>query len=104
MTHYDTCGAPICSELGETMWYPGEDICNLKPAQPYQKMQRRIERLYKADKMKYPYYYFTIDMLENIKRLTPTVRGLDPELDEDEQRAAGWFLERYSEGQTAAAA
>lgn len=68
-THLNTCSAPICAEdttSSELIWRPGEVVCTKSPAQPFQKKQREINKLFNAGKWKFhdPDDWFTKDDLE----------------------------------------
>lgn len=77
MSHYDTCGAPICRELGGDGWYPEEEICSIRSSRwtKWQRNQHRIQDLFKAGKLKHPDEYFTKEMLTKMSFPRPGRRG-----------------------------
>lgn len=74
MTHYDTCAAPICQELGGDVWYPDEVICNLRPNTSWQSVQKRLQTLYRKDQLD-GQLYFSLRQLKTIKVVRPGIKG-----------------------------
>jgi hypothetical protein len=61
------------------IWYPDEDVCRKGKGSPdWIKQQRKIAK--KAEPENY-WHYFTLDMLKVRFRVTPSVKGLDPDMD-----------------------
>lgn len=84
MSHYDTCSANLCQEWeGESLtWYPDEDICTLKPYEHYQKIQRRIQKLYLAGKIDAETYYTRAE-LEDKQSVRVGITGHNPNMPRD---------------------
>jgi hypothetical protein len=77
---FDGCEATLCpldpSCGAGAIWYPDEPVCNahrMKRLHPWIKIQRRI-----AKKHCDPNRFFTVRMLESIKDVHGTLKGLDP--------------------------
>ncbi len=91
--NYDGCSAPLCPMLSEEdnkkcLWYPDEEICiNKKNIPDWVKQQRKIAK--KADSGTF-WHYFTLDMLKVRFRVTKSVKGIDPNIDESLQLKQ-WF-------------
>src|SRR5258708_37942761 len=82
--HFETCEAPICRHdiepelMLDRVWYPGEPVCGIVPLVHWQKIQRRINRLHAAGRLKYPDLYFTGHMLDGIQSVRSGIMGLNP--------------------------
>ena len=80
MKHTDYCEAPICVENdSESIWYPGEDVCCKVPYQPFQKRQKKLNRLLAKGALRFPNGYWTRKMLESQKRISKGTKGLNPD-------------------------
>ena len=96
--HYDGCSAPLCPMLSDDenrkgLWYPG---CrrNLQTKKKSSRLgEAAKERLLPRFNLKTMGTYFNLDMLKVPFRVTKQVKGLDPDLDiEDEpKQLKAWF-------------
>ena len=78
-TSFQMCEAPLCplsEELDDCLWYPDEEICNSLKFRGlhWRRMQKRLKK-YKASSD----YYFTKEMLDDMKRCSKTTKGVDPD-------------------------
>lgn len=71
------------------IWYAGESICGRSPYSRIQKIQSRINRLFRNGKIKFPRMFYTGELLEKLKRITSGVKGLG--------RPEGKILKRWSD-------
>jgi len=73
----DGCSAPLCplaDNLADCLWYADEPICQSQKFKPlWARVQRRIAARSKDTG------YFTVRMLESIKAVHPSIRGIDPD-------------------------
>ena len=79
--HFDSCEAPLCPKQPSTVesgiWYPGEPVCSLRGVPHWVKVQRRLARVVgegDGDRG-----FFSVRMLEALRRITPATRGADPD-------------------------
>ena len=97
---FEGCSAPLCPlETGKDgIWYTDEEICNRKEYQKLKwiKKQKQIAKIKNIS----PDYYFTIPMLESIKRLSKSIEGINPDmpLDKAKQAEQKWVEDRISGG------
>src|SRR5690554_3099500 len=80
MKHKLLCSAPICADdvTKHYIWYPDEPVCNKRPFKRFQKIQKRIQRLMLAGKLKAIDGYFTADQLHAIKAVRSGIKGMNP--------------------------
>lgn len=86
---FNICGAPLCplyEHLGNCVWYPDEEICRSHDKPKWAKIQRRI-----AKRVKDTRRYFTVKMLESIKAVHPSTKGISPDFDATEK---AWLANR----------
>jgi hypothetical protein len=74
--HFNSCGAPICRLFGGDVWYPGEEICSIKPKNIVQKNQTKIEKLFNQGKIK-DERFFTVRSLSRMERIGAGMKGRD---------------------------
>lgn len=82
---YEGCEAPLCplnTNLGRSVWFPGEPVCRLKDSPDWVWKQRRLARLSSIDRSR----CFTIRMLTNLTHVTKGIQGINPN-QPDEERA-----------------
>lgn len=77
---YAKCSAPICPlevgpALGQSSWYPHEDICARNGAPKFVRKQRRIKKVTGGDQDR---GYFTLGMLQKV-RVSKKIAGRDPD-------------------------
>ncbi|MBI2854132.1 MAG: hypothetical protein HYX87_04320 [Chloroflexi bacterium] len=73
---YEGCDAPLCplnTNLGRSMWFPGEPICHLRKSADWVRKQRKIALLKDIDASR----CFTIRMLEHIARVQKGLQGIE---------------------------
>jgi len=93
--NYENCSAPLCplDRESETCgWFPDEDVCILKDAPAWVKVQRKLSKY----GIPWTAGYFTIEMLKHPCPMGRGAKGLDPDRDpktrpEDVER---WKSER----------
>jgi hypothetical protein len=92
------CSAPICPmdkySIKNSVWYPDEEYCKRREYQlDWVKKQKKIAKL-KPD----PDKYFTVEMLNSIKRVTKGIEGLNPAQPIDKCRKAErtWIKSRIA--------
>ena len=81
---YEGCTAPLCplnTNLGRSIWYPGEPVCHLKEAPDWARKQRRIARLPGIDHSR----CFTIRMLTSLAQVNKGLQGIPPDDPEEEK-------------------
>ena len=75
---FDKCSAPLCplyGDLAHAVWYPGEEVCrSTLHRTPWIRVQRRIAR-----RCKDTIGYFNVKMLESVKAVHPSIRGINPD-------------------------
>jgi len=82
--YFDECSAPLCprdpSSLEHGIWYADEEICRLKRYQrlPWVRAQKRIAKINESNPV---FGYFTVEMLNALKRVKHGIKGLDPDKD-----------------------
>ena len=85
--HWELCEAPICANdfnkeyKTEVIWYAGEEVCQKKPYQLFQKRQSKINRWNEKGLFRNPQYYFTANDLEARSALSKGMKGKDPDKD-----------------------
>ena len=68
--HLENCPAPICqcdenpNYKKEVLWYPGEEVCNKRPIQKFQKVQLEINKLVEKGAFKNIKKSYTAHQLE----------------------------------------
>lgn len=86
--YFEGCEAQLCpmepdSETAKHCWYPDEDICRKRKDIPdWIRQQRKVKRKCRSENH---LFYFTLEMLQIPFRVTSSVKGLDPNKDEDPQ-------------------
>jgi hypothetical protein len=63
------------SEAKNCIWYPDEDVCPLRGVPNWVKKQRKIQKMGAT----FENGYFTVETLNRIKRISRSIRGLDPD-------------------------
>jgi len=85
--HFDYCNAPLCplnaKHLIIDAWYPDEEICRLKTATNWIRIQKKI-----AKKTKDKNTYYTYKMLNRNCRVGNGMIGLNPDKPEKPQLRA----------------
>jgi hypothetical protein len=80
---------PKDTEVTETAWFPGEEICRLQDVPEWVKRQRKIAK--KAGSIDYS---FTLAMLQRDCRISKGIKGIDPDMtDKERQEAEKVWLE-----------
>ena len=76
--HFDSCSASLCpldpEHLKAVIWYPDEEICQLKSVPNWVKSQKKI-----AKKTKDKNTYYTYEMLNRNCRVGRGMTGLNPD-------------------------
>ena len=83
--YFENCSAPMCPKdtgVGNTAWFPGEDICRRADVPDWVKRQRKITK--KAAHG----YFFTLSMLDRDCRISQGIKGIDPDGTDAERKAA----------------
>ena len=94
--YYDECSAPLCPLLPDELidqyiWYPDEGIClRVKNVPDWVKKQRLIAKKCKPENQR---FYFTLEMLRVLHRVSPKIRGLNPDVGAEIQLKR-WFKEK----------
>jgi hypothetical protein len=95
--HFDNCGAPLCplqeNALEVGIWYPDEEICRAKRFQTLgwvRKQKGIVKAKALADR------YFTVEMLQAIRRVHRGIEGINPDqpLKEAEDAERKWVEQR----------
>lgn len=79
---YMACQSNICrTDPGNngTTWFPFEGVCTAGPLIHWQRIQRRIHKLYLKGKLKNIETYYFLKDLDVIQRVTPSTEGRNPE-------------------------
>jgi hypothetical protein len=88
---FKECAAPLCpaeTELGQRLWFPGEQVCRRRKSPDWVQKQRQIARLKGIDQSN----YFTVRMLNAIEEVSRGLVGADPAVDDAE---AVWLREHH---------
>lgn len=69
-THTENCEAPICKNLTLEekkllVWYPGEQICSLRPREMIQIRQKKLNEELQEGRLEKPNNYWTGELLLN---------------------------------------
>ena len=78
---WETCPVPICIDdknknyKKEVLWYPGETICSHRPYQKFQRRQERLNEELKRSTLENPKHYWTAEMLEDDKTFMGRMGG-----------------------------
>lgn len=80
--NHEKCDAPICVtdpnyKNNTWSWFPDETICHASPQGHLQKVQKKIQKLFKKGKVDNK-FYFTSKMLEKIIRVGEGIKGRNP--------------------------
>lgn len=93
--HYIHCNAPMCVEDKQSwtdcIWYPDEDICNLKIdgiTPDWIKMQKKVA---KATRQNPEVGFFTLKMLQRNCVVGSNMQGLNSDKLEYEKQEKDWF-------------
>ncbi|MBZ5672299.1 MAG: hypothetical protein LAO04_21580 [Acidobacteriia bacterium] len=92
--YFNTCSAPICPEDPESLtncaWFPDEETCHRRDlkGRAWITRQRKIARVLQGDSRSGS---FTFDMLCRNFRISPGLRGLDPEAGPAHENEKAWF-------------
>lgn len=83
--YYESCSSPFCplnKKTNNNIWYPNEQICNLKKFTklPYIQLQKKIIK-----KTRDINKYYTIEMLNSNCIVGKGIIGLDPDYDKTSQ-------------------
>jgi hypothetical protein len=85
--HHNSCSAPLCpldnNSIGNSIWYPNEEICHLRACPDWVKVQRAIKRVKPSNDR-----YFTVDMLKTIDIVRRGIKGISPDLPYLERKQA----------------
>lgn len=76
------CQSNICKsdpKNSETTWFPFESCCMASPAEHWQRIQRRLHKLYLRGKLKNSETYYFLKDLDAIQRVTSSTEGRNPE-------------------------
>jgi len=86
---YDQCKSPLCplDPNPGHIWYPDEEVCHMRNPPGWVRKQRKIARLPQID----PDRYFTIPMLQAIRRVGRGLRGANAEVLSTDK---GWLARR----------
>lgn len=92
---YDGCSAPLCpmdeNSLECSIWYPGEEICQLQAYchETWIRNQKKIAR-----KARNKDFYFNLEMLSQNCIITVATEGLDPDSSEfgDDGTVERWLI------------
>lgn len=81
---YQACASNLCAgddrpEREFCGWFADEAVCHKTPYTPWQKKQVKIQKLYKLGKLKFSDEIFYLSTLQKIRRVTKTVRGINPQ-------------------------
>lgn len=94
--HFGRCFAPLCPISGKEksylyIWYPDEKICSLRKFQTldWVKKQKLIAKRHGSVA-----HFFTIRMLQAIKRVSRGITGIDPDNKRDTEKQ--WLKTRRS--------
>lgn len=94
---FDDCEASLCplyeGSIEYEVWYPDEPVCRKRGAPQWVKMQKAIVK-FKTPSDK----YFTVAMLEAIKRLHKSIEGINPDqsLAQAKEAERSWIKQRSS--------
>ncbi len=78
---YEGCAAPLCpldtEGLPHAIFYPDEEVCNSRKFAKlhWVRIQKRIRKL----RLKATAGYFTYKMLDSVKAVSKSIKGIDPD-------------------------
>lgn len=88
--YYNTCSAPLCpmdkDSLEHCAWFPSEEICRCVPSPRWVKRQRKLDK-----KLSFDNGCFTYQMLQQNCKITPALRGINPDEAEPHSLEDTWI-------------
>ena|SRR3990167_5037857 len=79
---FQNCPGNLCMtdpDRYSSIWYSDEAICSYSPRPKWLRIQARLHRLFLKGKLKNPYTYFTLKMLEKRHAIHPSTEGIIPD-------------------------
>ena len=91
---FEYCNAAICPlepNISKMIWYPNEDVCSRTDIRPnWVKIQLRIK-----SKKCNPDFYFTVEMLKVIDKVSKKLKGCDPDYEGDYSKLEKNWIKNY---------